>query len=743
MNAEVGPALLGLLVDEGSEGYGPVDFRTLSVREFGTIYEGLLESDLAVAPSDLTLDRNDTYVPAKKGDEVVVQAGEIYLRSRAGTRKASGSYFTKPFAVEHLLDNALEPALDEHIQRLEDLAQADEEAQAAEAFFDFRVADIAMGSGHFLVAAVDRIEARLSSFLAEHPLPGIIKELERLRAAAHEALGEHGIGQEIEHASLLRRQVARRCIYGVDLNPIAVELARLAVWIHTFVRGLPLSFLNHNLLEGNSLTGIGAIEEAVEILDPAAAEAHTGTVSIFREQVVELLGKAEDDLKRQARTSDATAAEIREARKAHAAAEKAIEPAHILFDLLIAMRLSKVARFASFTEKDVLQHKGRAVAEELADELHSLHFPIAFPEVFLRDTPGFDLIIGNPPWEKVKIEEHGWWGLRFPGIRSLPVGQQNAEIAALKPQRPDLLEQYEREEQETDWLREILTKGPYPGMGRGDPDLYKAFAWRFWHLLRNGGLMGVVLPRSALAASGSADWRAAVLDEGLFEDVTLLLNNRQWAFEDVHPQWTLGLVTIRKGRVEDGQVRLRGPFASLSHFLDGHEKKPVEFPVKDFRTWATGAAFPLLPSPDSGEVFQKLRAHPGFGDPSHPWRVRPVREFDATLDKKHMLTSPESTEGMRDAARLLRDYPPPEMPQDEIDRLVDAVEQPYGPRILAIVREAIRSSDDPVEQAVAVMARAQELGLEPSPAVKPLPVIVPDDVHLVCWMAIVPQGEDR
>ena len=93
-------------------------------------------------------------MPAHAGQAVAVRAGEVYFHNRSGARKATGSYFTKPFAVTHLLDHALEAALDDHIERLAALLDAHDEANAAELFFDFRCVDLAMGSGHFLVAAV-------------------------------------------------------------------------------------------------------------------------------------------------------------------------------------------------------------------------------------------------------------------------------------------------------------------------------------------------------------------------------------------------------------------------------------------------------------------------------------------------------------------------------------------------------------------------------------------------------------
>ena len=245
---ELEPALEALLIDDTPEGIGPVDFRSLSVREFGTIYEGLLESHMVAAQTDLAEDGPRQYRPAKPGEPVAIAAGQVYFSHRSGVRKTTGSYFTPAFAVEHLLDKALEPALDAHIARLGELHESGDEAKLAEAFFDFRCADIAMGSGHFLTAALDRIEARLSDWLAIHPVPGVSAELARLRKVAKDALADTDVEFEVDDGALLRRQVARRCIYGVDINPVAVELARLAVWIHTFVPGLPLSFLDHNLV---------------------------------------------------------------------------------------------------------------------------------------------------------------------------------------------------------------------------------------------------------------------------------------------------------------------------------------------------------------------------------------------------------------------------------------------------------------------------------------------------------------
>ena len=238
--------LRDLLVINTPDGIpGPVDFRSLGVMEFGTVYEGLLESELAVAKTDLSLRKNGVYEPVKSGQRIDVQEGSVYLHNKSGERKSSGSYYTKPFAVRHLLERTVSPALNEHFKRLTSMNATD----AAKEFFDFRVADLAMGSGHFLIGAIDHIESRMTSFLTDHPLTDVRKKLTELRTASR--LGLNGCKIEetsyIEDSQLIRRLIARRCIYGVDINPLSVQLARLAVWIHTFVPGLPLSYLDHNL----------------------------------------------------------------------------------------------------------------------------------------------------------------------------------------------------------------------------------------------------------------------------------------------------------------------------------------------------------------------------------------------------------------------------------------------------------------------------------------------------------------
>jgi hypothetical protein len=611
---EFGPALLALLVDEDDQGRrGPVDFRSLSVREFGTIYEGLLESGLAIAPVDLSLDANGAYVPSRDGDGTVVSAGDIYLHNASGARKSTGTYFTKPSAVEHLLLQTLEPALDRHLRRLGDLLASGAEAEATDAFFDFRCVDLAMGSAHFLVAAIDRIEARLSSFLAEHRIAGVYAELGRLRASALAMLGDDlAAGVEIETGTLIRRQVARRCVYGVDSNPIAVELARLGVWIHTFVPGLPLSYLAHNLVAGNSLTGIGTIAEAVRALDP---DAGANQISLWQQSLMAWIGRASDALRRLGRSTDATTAEVLEARGDHAAAMAAVEPAAALMDVLVAARLGQAA-VPVVPDDESLRETGAMIgARTVARDLHALHFPVVFPEVFLREPPGFDVIIGNPPWDKVRFEEQQFWVSRSPGLNRVPASLRAAAIERLRRERPtDALEESaERRERE---LLQRLIDTAYELQGRGahgHHDFAKVFLERALSLLARDGRLGLVLPRVALVLGGWRDLRRKVLDHAVLTTLQAR-NKRQWLFE-IDSRLMIILLTRKPapGTPADVAATIWPAVTSEADLQAISVESAIELTRADLEDLSDSLVIPWFNGPGDLPVFEMMRHSPRLG----------------------------------------------------------------------------------------------------------------------------------
>ena len=456
--------------------------------------------------------------------------------------------------------------------------------------------------------------------------------------------------------------IGRRCIYGVDLNALSVQLARLSVWIHTFVPGLPLSVLDHSLVYGNSLVGIGTIDEI-----RTKFEETTGAMPLFQLDIESLLGEAAKPLNRLANINDATLRDIAAAREAIHEARQAIEGTAALCDLIAATPVSTDEKVVGFPYEEWEHLAGTRVLETAVNaarrDLHGLdpvHFPVAFPEVFLRSRPGFDVIIGNPPWQEATVEELAFWARHFPGLRSLSQRQQEAEKNRLRKERSDLVLAYEAELADTDRVRKALVGGAYPGMGTGDPDLYKAFCWRFWHLTAaDRGRIGVVLPRSALAAKGSTAFRQTIFAESASVSVEMLLNRAGWVFDEAEHRYTIGLVCVAHGTPPEKSIRFRGPFTSLAAFRGGIKKGAFAFGREEVLTWNDTVSIPLLPSDNSVEVFAQLRQAPRLDvDEEGQWRARPDTEMHATAQKPLMdLENEECPDGSwRDWSSCFTNY---------------------------------------------------------------------------------------
>ena len=559
-----------LLMDTEDQGFrlrglAPVDFRFIGPKEFGTVYEGLLESSLSIAQQDLVLDKDKIYVPVKKPKlsskrsskkianiKVDVKKGELYLHNQSGARKASGSYYTKSFAVEHILDHSLEPALHKHFERLNKLS---DDKEREKEFFNFKVADISMGSGHFLVAAVDRIEKGMADYLDNRPLKAVQSILKKLKTSADKNLQKLSSSNNyfpVENRKLLARHIAKHCIYGVDNNELAVQLARLSLWTHTFIPGLPLSYFNHNLICGNSLLGIGTIEEFQSEFKDKTDEQNLSFDLIGRE---ELLAQAKKPLEEMKILSDSNLKEVARSRKVQQALESSLKDTKALFDVMIYHRIhnkrdiNKIEGLILAWKKNpssIHRSKELKLAQSELKGLQSLHFPIAFPEVFLRERPGFDCIIGNPPWEKVKLEEHAFYARHFPGLRGLSQREREVKYKKTRGKYPHLVKEYKTELSNVTKLKNILRQTSFSQTGSGDSDLYKFFSWRFWHLIcAEGGFLGVVLPGNVFSSKGSELFRKEIFKKATV-NIMMLLNNKKWIFAEVHAQYSIALLSSRK-----------------------------------------------------------------------------------------------------------------------------------------------------------------------------------------------------
>ncbi|MGN8027498.1 Eco57I restriction-modification methylase domain-containing protein [Microbacterium sp. 22242] len=597
----LGPALQNLLSELTQDNVkGKVDFRSLQVREFGTIYEGLLESSLSLAEQNLAVDKNGAYIFAKDGDEIKVPAGRPYFHSASGERKATGSYYTPKIVVDHLIERSVEPALKAHLDRIKTLMDEGKERQAADAFFDFRVADLAMGSAHFLVAAVDKIERGMRDFVTATEVPGVRAELARLAEKAREALGHDTDGAKaITEGQLLRRQVARRCIYGLDINPLAVELSQLALWIHTFVPGLPMSGLDHGLVLANSLTGIGTIDEAMDALKADG---------LFEQIIREPLTAARDLLIDYADASEADKSEVAAGADMLAKARYAAAPAKAIFDVVVAKRLGVTIDEAWDAEQFVAL-AAMSEVREAVDPLQPAHMPFLFPEVFLREHPGFDVIVGNPPWEKVRWEAAPFWAKVSPGLMALRDTARDELIGKLRLEHPDQAAREKDEMAARAGLQEYFKKA-FTWRGGTHLELAQLMLERAMKSTSPSGQVGLVLPRQLLVLAGWSGLRAHLLRE---HDLFLVQarNRAGWLFEGVHASYAVVLLSAGPPTGSDVHVGVVTSGSALATVAEG---QTIDISVEDLESYSDGLVVPWFDSPEDRAVFDKLRSHPRLKD---------------------------------------------------------------------------------------------------------------------------------
>ena len=233
------------------------DFSTLEIAHIGHTYESLLSLRLSLAKRALRYDaKSDRYVQAASPGDIEVREGGLLWQTHQGGRKAGGVYYTPVDIVRHLVTRAVMPAYERHLEEVAEISKTDP-AKAARHLLSFAVVDPACGSAHFLVQVAETLAERTVRFLAEHPLPAIVKAIERLRSGST-------VGIEIDDVSLLRRLLVKNCVFGVDFSRMGAEVATLSLWLASFVPGLSLSYLGRNVRVGDSLIGVADSAVVVE-----------------------------------------------------------------------------------------------------------------------------------------------------------------------------------------------------------------------------------------------------------------------------------------------------------------------------------------------------------------------------------------------------------------------------------------------------------------------------------------------
>ena len=233
-----------------------------------------------------------------------------------------------------------------------------------------------------------------------------------------------------------------------------------------------------------------------------------------------------------------------------------------------------------------------------------LHWPLAFPQVFHRERPGFDVVVGNPPWEEVTIEELSFYGMYRPGLNSMTQAERDKVIAGLVHERPGLPGVLRVRQERLVEMRAALAGGGYE-RSTGDPDLYKYFCQRYRMLARQRGFIGVVLPRSAFVNKGSTVFREWIYTSSAAHRIDSLVNHRGWAFPDVTPKYTISLVVAeRRPPPPRHRVAFAGTARSRREWHEQVAGDGVRLVQAVFGPrWET----PLLRSQEEAEVLAKLR----------------------------------------------------------------------------------------------------------------------------------------
>ena len=496
------PALAAIAFETDKPDAPGLDYAGLQIGHLGAIYEALLTLQLTRAPEDLAYDaKQDMFRPLRAGEEPEVTKAQLYYQAEAGGRKAGGVFYTRHEFVDHLLNHSLLPALDHHLDSITKLAERDA-GEAARRLFDFSVVDPAMGSAHFLTAALDMIADRIELFLAEvGGLPGIAQQLSELSQDSGQ------VALHPEDGDLLRRLILKRCIYGVDLSPMAVEVANVTLWLASFVPGLALSYLGSNLKCGDALIGVATPSVLAEV---DRDKMFTGGQEVLN--AMEQAARLQQEL---AENPDRTPDEVKRSEELNVELRSATTGLRDAFDLWAAEPLGlKNARgdlqlhgntiVAGYMKADYVAQQ-LSQARETANRHRFFHWPLEFPSVFHRERPGFDVVVGNPPWNEITVEELAFYALREPGLRGLPnLADRRRRIAELDGQNPGWREEFETQQQQLATIRGFFSEsGGYQLQGVGDTDLYQLFCERYSHLVRQEGAAGSSASQNRVSRSRS------------------------------------------------------------------------------------------------------------------------------------------------------------------------------------------------------------------------------------------------
>lgn len=535
---------LGFIEDRTEKVLRSIDYRSLGTEELGAVYESLLEQH-----------------PAVNAD-----AGTFVLNSVLGNeRKTSGSYYTPTALTSALLEMSLDPLLDE----------AEQHVDAEERLLALKVIDPACGSGHFLTAAAQRIAARLATIRTGETSPGPVA---------------------VQHAL---RDVISRCVYGIDRNDMAVELCKVSLWLESVEPGKPLSFLDHHIVCGDALLGAtpsmlardvpDEAFDAVEGDDKAVASARKAKnrqqraaryeVQLTLDEVAAMQVGLVVDVNRLSELPDDTPEQI--ARKARIweqyqespALQDARRQADAWCAAFLAPKRADVPEILASTVKWYRQdpHSVAPATAELIHELSKhyqlLHLHLAFPDVFGAPTAGdrseagwsggFDLVLGNPPWETLSPDAKEFFAFYEPTIRFKKKQEQEEMIERLL-EDPGIRSRWETYRRDLfSSVHFIKKSGRYrlfaPGnLGKGDFNVYRMFVETALLLAGRHGAVAQITPSGLYGGANAQAIRSELFDGWWLSHMLGLINKSEVWFKGIDATTRFAMYSARRGGPTEG-----------------------------------------------------------------------------------------------------------------------------------------------------------------------------------------------
>ena len=651
-----------------------INYRDLGVQQLGSIYERLLEH------------------------EVAREEGAIVIRPNIFARKSSGSYYTPGELVSLIVGETLEPLVDARLDafrdRATDLAKNGKEEglrigqlqrlDPAERLLELKICDPAMGSGHFLVSLVDYLADRVIAAMAEAEavvewgdyISPLGERINRIRNTILDHAEERGWvvnAEQLDDRHIIRRMVLKRCIYGVDKNPMAVELAKVSLWLHTFTVGAPLSFLDHHLRCGDSLFGswVRSGTERAEsygsplLLRGPITKATSAAVGM---QVIEGL-------------TDAEIAEAHRSADIFAGVEESTAPldaflslVHALDWLMLRDKADRAAVDAFFDgqfgdpvdialgkrKPDSSREDGRRFADILAQahtliaEEHFLNWQVVFPGVWsdwqsAKLTGGFDAVIGNPPWDRMKLQQVEWFAARK---RDIAMAQRASDrkrmIAELEEVGDSLADDFAKANARAEAsARMARAGGDYPLLSGGDVNLYSLFVERAMTIVKPEGMVGLLTPSGIASDKTAAKFFQSVATQGRLRAL-YDFENKKVFFPDVHASFKFCVFVASPSRVED-PAKCAFYLHSVAELDDPERRFPLT--AADFaRVNPNTGTAPIFRSRRDAElttaIYDRLPVlvDHSSGEAVKAWPVKYTRMFDMTNDSGLFRTRSELEE---------------------------------------------------------------------------------------------------